>query len=271
MAIVGNSTNRVRSGQLGNKGVASIAGVPGTGLSDAYARVDLDVKLAATDTGALYIALSNGSVTQQHMSNASDYNNPWNLFAIARTSPFSITIPAGTHDLWPIVQGDAFGSWQWWGGSYSLDFTGNTTFGAVAELASESQASSLGYALLPFNISQLDKSTSSKPDGTQTTTSVMHLCMPILYQHTNQGVTDPITLGSTPVTLDISQLVDYYPFAIRKSGVMQSANRSGGSTLIRKSGSWRAVRNADVPGYDNKAFVRQGGTWVRAPRIGANQ
>lgn len=59
---------------------------------------------------------------------------------------------------------------------------------------------------------------------------------------------------------------DYYPFAIRKFNAWASANRSGGSTTIRKSSSWRDVKN-----YENdssvQGYYRSGGKWVRAPKF----
>ena len=67
------------------------------------------------------------------------------------------------------------------------------------------------------------------------------------------------------------EFLDYFPFAIRKSGTMQSCNRNGGSVKIRKSGSWRNVKNvAAGDSSKNKAFVRKSNQWKVAPKIGAN-
>ena len=67
------------------------------------------------------------------------------------------------------------------------------------------------------------------------------------------------------------EFLDYFPFAIRKSGTMQSCNRNGGSVKIRKSGSWRDVKNVAVgDSSKNKAFVRKSNQWKVAPKIGAN-
>ena len=63
--------------------------------------------------------------------------------------------------------------------------------------------------------------------------------------------------------------LDYFPWAIRKSGSWMSCNRSGGSLTIRKSGSWRDVKNIATGTGDNKAFYRQGSNWAVAPEIGA--
>ena len=78
----------------------------------------------------------------------------------------------------------------------------------------------------------------------------------------------------SPVSIVIPgfmEFLDYFPFAIRKSGTMQSCNRNGGSVKIRKSGSWRDVKNVAVgDSSKNKAFVRKSNQWAVAPKIGAN-
>ena len=269
MAIVGCSTTRIQSGALGNKDASSVAGVPGHALDASYARVDLDVKLAATDTGALYVALSNGYVRQTNMVNVVSRNNPWHLFAQVSLDPFTLTIPNGTTDLWPYGRrNNHFGEWEWWNGASSTSFTGDTTFPSVADPTSESDATGKGYELLPFNLSQLDKET-SESGGVVTTTGKLNLLLPILYQWTD-GVTSPITLGSVEFSVDVSNLVLYYPFAIRKSGTMRSADRAGGFTRIRKSGQWRDVKNSEAGGTQQHGLVRRDGSWTRAPRIGAS-
>ena len=267
MSIVGNSTTRVTSGALGNKTTTSIAGVPGSGLPSAYARVDLDVKLAATDTGALYMALSNGYVRQTNMSNDTD-NDPWKLFLKVSTDPFTLTIPAqsGHVELWGHAS-DSIANWPWWAGSLNLDFTGDTTFPTRPDLTDEASAAANGYYKLPFSISDVTSS-SSISGGVTTTTSEVYINLPILYQWTN-NLTSPITLSATKVTLDTTSITDYFPFAIRKSGVMRTCNRSGGKVGIRKSGAFRDARCSEASGYDSKAFGRKSGSWVVAPRIGA--
>lgn len=269
MAIVGCSTTRIQSGALGNKGAKSVAGVPGHNLSASYARVDLDIKLAATDKGALYVALSNGYVRQTNMMNDVSRPNPWHLFAQVSLLPFTLTIPAGTTDLWPYGhRNNYFGEWTWWGGTSTKNFTGDTTFAPVGDPTSESDATAKGYELLPFNLSQLDKET-HESGGVVTTSASLNLLLPILYQWTD-GVTSPITLGSVKFSVDVSSLVLYYPFAIRKGGVMASADRSGGVTRIRKSGSFRGVKNSEAAGTQQQAMVRRSGSWIRAPRIGGD-
>lgn len=82
---------------------------------------------------------------------------------------------------------------------------------------------------------------------------------------------DPVYPVPVPITVPgWMEYLDYYPFAIRKGGTMQSANREGGSTKIRKGGSWRDVKNTQVGGDQSKAFVRKSGQWAKAPKIGAN-
>lgn len=84
-------------------------------------------------------------------------------------------------------------------------------------------------------------------------------------------VNDPLYPDPVRITVPgFMEFLDYFPFAIRKSGVMQSANREGGSTRIRKNGSWRDVKNVAVGSGNDDAFVRKSGAWEKAPKIGAN-
>lgn len=83
---------------------------------------------------------------------------------------------------------------------------------------------------------------------------------------------NPVYADPLPITIPgFMEFLDYYPFAIRKGGTMQSANREGGSSKIRKGGSWRDVKNVAVgDSSKNKAFVRKSNQWAVAPKIGAN-
>ena len=267
MAIVGCTTNRIQSGVLGDKDAPSVAGVPGTLTGAAYIRADVDIKLAATDTGALYVVLSNGYVRQTNMINTVSRLDPWHLFAQVGLNPFTLTIPAGTEQLWGYGRtNNYFGEWAWYTGESSTNFTGNTTFATVGDPVSESDAVSKGYKLLPFNLSQLSKET-HESGGVLTTTAKLNLLLPVLYEWSD-GITSPITLSSVQFTLDVSALVLYFPFAIRKSGVMRSADRAGGFTRLRKSGAWRDVKNSEAAGTQQQALIRRSGAWERAPKIG---
>lgn len=86
------------------------------------------------------------------------------------------------------------------------------------------------------------------------------------------AMANPIYPSPLPITIPgFMEFLDYFPFAIRKSGTMQSCNREGGSVKIRKSGSWRDVKNVAVgDSSKNKAFVRKSDQWKVAPKIGAN-
>ena len=85
-------------------------------------------------------------------------------------------------------------------------------------------------------------------------------------------MTNPVYPSPVPITIPgFMEFLDYFPFAIRKSGTMQSCNREGGSVKIRKSNSWRDVKNVAVgDSSKNKAFVRKSNQWAVAPKIGAN-
>lgn len=89
------------------------------------------------------------------------------------------------------------------------------------------------------------------------------------------GVSNPVYANPAPILFPSSfdpHVFDvaYYPFAIRKNGSWVSANRTGGSTTIRKASSWRDVKNhtEESEASDNKGFYRSGGKWVKAPLLG---
>lgn len=83
-------------------------------------------------------------------------------------------------------------------------------------------------------------------------------------------VEDPLYPDPYRITVPgFMRFLDYYPFAVRKSGQWMSCNRSGGSTTIRKSGSWRDVKNVVVGQGNDHAFIRSGSSWEVAPEIGS--
>lgn len=83
-------------------------------------------------------------------------------------------------------------------------------------------------------------------------------------------INDPVYPDPIRITVPgFLAFLDYYPFAIRKSGRMMSANREGGMTRVRKSGSWRDVRNVARGSGTDDGFYRKSGKWTKAPEIGA--
>lgn len=265
MAIRGVSTTHIVSGKLGDKDVKSISGVPGTSMSAAYIYVNLYVKLAVTDSDELYIALSNGKITQQHMINQTGDlgTNPWRVFLCARPSAFSVTIPSGATSLFQYPRQYSWKDLLWYAGQESSDFTGITSFSTVADPTSESDAVSKGYTKLPFKITDIDITEES---GTQTWTGTIYLNFPVVYEKASPGISDAITLASTQVSVDVTTLLPYYPWAIRKSGSWKSCNRDGGSLQIRK-GSWQDVLNYQSDTGDSDAHYRDGSTWKRSPLV----
>ena len=105
----------------------------------------------------------------------------------------------------------------------------------------------------------------TEESGAQTWTGTIYLNFPVTYEKTS-GVTDSMTLASTPVSVDVTTLLAYYPWAIRKSGSWKSCNRDDGHFRIRK-GSWRDVLNYQSGTGDNDAHYRDGSAWKRSPLI----
>lgn len=85
------------------------------------------------------------------------------------------------------------------------------------------------------------------------------------------NLTDPIYPDPVRITVPgFMAYLDYYVGAIRKSGTMRSCNRGGGSSKIRKSGSWRDVKNVETGNGTNQGLYRHNGAWTKLPKIGAS-
>lgn len=268
MALIAYNETHIVSGQLGNKRAVSCAGVPAFdvigGLPDnAYIAVDLYLALAVSDSGALYCRPVNGYVRQTGMTDA--YGNDWDAFFVARTSQFNMSFTAGGGNLWDQINGQYFRRDDWMTGYVGTNGTGTSDYGTVGKPTSEQDALSKGFAQLPFNIDDIPK-TYREQGGHRITTGHVYLCIPVLY---NSTPTDSVSISSVEFTIELDELLRYHPFAIRKGGEWKSANREGGSTKIRKSSAWRDVYNIANDESDQDAFIRQSGSWARAPEIGS--
>lgn len=84
------------------------------------------------------------------------------------------------------------------------------------------------------------------------------------------GLNDPIYPDPVRITVPgFMAYLDYYPGSIRKSGRFMSCNRPGGKASIRKSGSWRDVKNVEVGSGTNHGFYMHNSQWTKLPKIGA--
>ena len=64
------------------------------------------------------------------------------------------------------------------------------------------------------------------------------------------------------------EFLDYYPWAIRKSGRWMSCDRDGGHLKSRSGSSWSDVKNVDVGTGEDHGFSYDDGEWTQSPRTG---
>ena len=64
------------------------------------------------------------------------------------------------------------------------------------------------------------------------------------------------------------EFLDYYPWAIRKSGRWMSCDRDGGHLKSRSGSSWSDVKNVDVGTGEDHGFSYDDEEWTQSPRTG---
>lgn len=264
VAIVSRSYTRVTSGVRGNKQAVSISGVPGTGLSKAYIYVDIGIKLALAADNSVWIAAENGDIIQDHMSNIGG-DNPWDVFLLARSNPFNVTIPVGATSLWDYVR-DFWDRKTWWNGAANTNFTGHAHWGVKKDLDNTDHAADYGYTKLSFNMANV---TTKWDNDTKKTMAVVYFNFPVLYRSSN-AITSPITLSSQAVSVDATELVSYYPWSVRKGSIWASCNRQGGSFKTMKSGQYTDAKNSPSESAKQNAWIHKGSTWSKLPKTGQN-
>lgn len=80
---------------------------------------------------------------------------------------------------------------------------------------------------------------------------------------------DPIYPDPIRITVPgFLKFLDYYPFAVLKSGRWMSCDRQGGSTTMRDGDGWRDVKNVKQGVGEDHGFYLADGSWVKAPEIG---
>lgn len=260
--IIGCNYTQIVSGAYGDYDAPSFCGVPGQDLPSAYVYANFGLKLACDENRNLYASPSTGQITQDGMINGGGTGDiSWWLYLLAGASAWTQTFDG---DWWQAeTQNASFWSGVWLD-QIGSSLIGSCTFKSVADPSTSEEALSLGYRQLAFTLDQLEQEVTTE-GGVQKITGKCHLLGPILYA---TAPNDPITLSSLPFQVDITNFLDYYPGAIRKSGRWMSCNRPGGGAFIRKSGSWRDVKNIPSESSDNDGLIRKSNKWVRSEKIG---
>lgn len=70
----------------------------------------------------------------------------------------------------------------------------------------------------------------------------------------------------------IYTLLEYFPCSVRSGTQWLSCNRTGGSFQKKAAGVWIDRKNVEKGDgtQDDTVFIRTGGSWVKAPKIGLN-
>lgn len=258
--IIGCNYTQIVSGEFGNKDAVSCCGIPGQILTSAYVYANFGLKLAVDTDHNVYASPSGGYVSQSKLTNSSGSAGWW-VYLMAGAHAWSQTFSS---NWWQAEASEASFYSDVFLTATGTNLTGRTDFPSRSDPSTSEEALSMGFKKLPFKIDDMEQSVSTS-GGIQTITGKCHMLCPVLYSSTP---TDPITLSSVPFDVDITNFLDYYPGAIRKSNIWMSCNRSGGGAFIRKSNSWRDVKNIPSESPDNKGLIRKSGQWKRSEKIG---
>lgn len=265
--------NQAGADESGNPNAETCFGLPGSGgVRGSMSSCHFEVKVAVYDDETVYVGI-NGQVSDPVIA-ASDYDV---AMAISPTSfTWSNGYPSAGATMYKTAvvdasDGTAANAPTWASGTTAYDaslepFPGaeygwfKWDMGAANALDGSKPTEAMGYKYIG-KLSQFGADSSGKNGavyiGGTGTYAMNDPVYPTPFKVTVPGfVTPAVTVQK------------YYPFAIRKSRSWASANRTGGSTTIRKSSSWRDVKNdQDESATDNKGFYRSGGKWVKAPKL----
>lgn len=261
------TVNQAGRDELGREGDPTCFALPGTsGVNPSMSSVHMDVLVAVYDDYSVYVGF-NGEISDPVLKGA------YESVMIISSSYFRFT--------WQNGKVVAIGNRTHGEKRASVDATDGAASNAPSWAAGRPAWSTAGDAgWFRWRFSCSDPGQNSPGSGytyvgkmqdfgasAQGHDGILYIGGTGDYEMTNPTYPNPV-----PITIPgFMEFLDYFPFAIRKSGTMQSCNRDGGSVKIRESGSWRDVKNVAVgDSSKNKAFVRKADQWAVAPKIGAN-
>lgn len=262
-----------QAGEDESKSIEAVTcfGLPGSsGLKPSMSSCHFEVKVAVYEDESVYVGI-NGQISDPVVA-ADDYTvmlaispKPFSLDGGKATGDGVVTYKEATIDA---TDGSAGNAPSWASGQTAYDASRNPypgatygwlkwDMGAANALDGSYPTGAMGYK----KIGSL-RNFGADSDGKN---GVMYIGGTGTYTGTNYVYPSPVKV-TIPGFITPAVISDYYPFAIRKSNAWASANRSGGSTAIWKSSSWRDVKN-----YENGSSVQgyywSGGKWARAPKF----
>lgn len=262
--------NQKGADELQSSDAVTCFGLPGSnGVMASMSSCHFEVKVAVYDNEKVYIGI-NGQVSDPVIA-ADDYD------VVMVISPTAFTYgPGGVPSAGKIYKkatvdasnGSAGNAPTWANGMTAYDasfkpYTGadygwfKWDMGAADAPEGSEPTEDIGYKFIG-TLSQFGADSEGK-------NGAVYICGTGIYPMNNPVY--PMSFKVTvPGFITPAVISDYYPFAIRKSNAWASANRSGGSTTIRKSSSWRDVKNYEN-GSSVQGYYRSGGKWARAPKF----
>lgn len=211
--------------------------LPGKNLDASWSNVNGSITLKAMDNAHLYMDISI-SITDNVISNE-----------------------------YPVIFGCRNADWEWSYGASGINIPGGfVTISTSNVIVPGTPGVNRGDFNWNISRSNVDLGPlSSWGANIQGDDGVMWISGTGTYEVTDQIYPDPYRL----VVPGFIKLFDYYPFAVRKGGAWMSCNRSGGGSFIRKSGSWRDLKNSRMNDDGSNALYRSGSSWPRTPLIGS--
>lgn len=233
----------IRNGTYGNTKESSSFGLPGSGLTSAYMRCEFGVKITVEDDLGAYCSINGGQLTQTDIVGSSFPSWLW-----CEDHAWEGEINNDNKQDWmndpqcfyrfTQTKDAAKGQLQ-----YSFPGAGSDRgvyIGQLTNFVWESETSGTGYVWIGGSA---------------------------IYD--SSSITDPIYVVGLKVPVPgLRELLNYYPWAIRKGQSYVSCNRAGGLVQARKGGSWVDRKNTQSADFSKSTvFQRKSGIWTPSPKF----
>lgn len=240
---IGVAYGSVNNGALGNPKVSSSFGLPGAGTTAAYMRCDFNVKITVEDDLSTYCAIQGGEVVQDDIRGSEFPSFLW-CFGHA----WDVTISNGN-------------AWEWMNKSecfHTFTQTKGTEANSRLQHSFITDSGRGGYIGKLNNFSWVSE-----------TEGIGYVWVGGSAIYDPSSITNPIWVwGSQIAVPGLRELLNYYPWAIKKGAGYNSCNRSGGSLKMRKSGNWRDCKNTKSSDLSKSTvFARKAGSWSPCPKL----
>lgn len=267
--IIGCKYTNIVSGALGNKRATSCAGVPGQGLPSAYVYANFGMKLAVDTNSNVYVAISGGYIQQYGMMNYPGGPQPeWYAYVLVKGHWWEQRFDG---DWWQAeAMSECITSALFLSGA-GLGLTGYSGFSAVGDPTTSDEALAMGFKHIG-TLNDIETSV-SESYGIRRTYGRCYIMIPILY---HSIPTDPVYLSAMGFDIDITEILDYFPGAIRNNVGNNgqwtsplSCNRAGGYFRKLNNNLWIDRKNRNGDSSFSTVFIYNNGSFSTiAPLLG---